>query len=59
MANGECDSCGDKVDDLTAVHRQYVTPEAWDTPGRVQTLDEVEHWCVVCLIHYPHEVADN
>ena len=37
------------VDDL------YVTPEAWDTPGKVTKVDEVERWCVSCLTHYPHE----
>jgi hypothetical protein len=52
-----CDSCGDRVEDLTPVRRQYVTPAAWDTEGKVETVAEVEQWCVVCLLHYPHERA--
>ncbi len=37
------------------MHRLYVTPEAWDTPGKVTRVDEVERWCISCLTHYPHE----
>jgi hypothetical protein len=49
-----CDSCGATEDELFAVHRQYITPAEWDTPGREVTLDEVEHWCFPCCTHYPH-----
>jgi hypothetical protein len=49
-----CDSCGAEEPELYAVHRQYVTPAEWDTPGREVTLDEVERWCYSCLTHYPH-----
>jgi hypothetical protein len=53
-----CDSCGFETAELWAVHRVYVTPEAWDTPGSTKVVDEVEHWCFVCLSHYPHERID-
>lgn len=49
-----CDSCGDGELELTLVRRLYVTPEAWDTPGRVD-VGELEWWCMVCRTHYPHE----
>ncbi|MGY6500795.1 MAG: hypothetical protein ACXIVQ_07900 [Acidimicrobiales bacterium] len=55
----ECDSCGAAGDPVTEVHRVYVTPERWDTPGSVQVVDETECWCVVCLLHYPHQVVDE
>ena len=50
-----CDSCGRDEAELVAVHRVYVVPEAWDTPGSEKTLAEVEHWCFACRTHYPHE----
>ncbi len=52
-----CTSCGRDDEELAAVHRVYVTPEAWDTPGRVDVQDEVEHWCFACRTQYPHEAA--
>src|SRR3954454_17058458 len=52
MASGICDSCGSH-DELIAVHRLYVTPEAWDTPGSVKRMAEVEHWCFACSTHCP------
>lgn len=52
-----CTSCGRDDEPLTRVHRVYVTPEAWDTPGRADVVDEVEHWCFVCRTHYPHETV--
>lgn len=51
-APDECESCG-SPDELAAVRRLYVTPEAWDTPGSVRAGD-VEWWCAVCRTHYPH-----
>ena len=36
------------------MRRLYITPEAWDSPERVQRGDE-ERWCFVCRTHYPHE----
>jgi hypothetical protein len=49
-----CTSCGWSTKELVAVRRRYVTPEQWDQPGRDVIVDEVEHWCVSCLTHYPH-----
>ena len=37
------------------MHRVYVTPETWDTEGKVEVVDEVERWCFVCRSHYPHQ----
>lgn len=37
------------------MHRVYVTPETWDTEGKVDVMDEVEQWCFVCRSHYPHQ----
>jgi hypothetical protein len=39
---------------VVLVRRLYVTPEAWDTPGKVELGDE-ELWCFVCRTHYPHQ----
>lgn len=50
-----CDSCGRDEIDLVEVHRVYVVPEAWDTPGSEKTLTEVERWCFSCRTHYPHQ----
>jgi hypothetical protein len=52
---GRCDSCGDEGAAIVAVHRVYVTPEAWDTDEKVEVLDEVERWCFPCRTSYPHE----
>ena len=48
-----CESCGSPADDLVAVHRVYVTPEAWDTEEKVEIVDEVERWCFPCRTLYP------
>ena len=45
--------------ELYAVHRRYVTPAEWDTPGREVTLDEVERWCYSCFTHYPHVLVED
>ena len=50
-----CDSCGRDETELVEVHRVYVVPEAWDTPGSEKTLTEVERWCFSCRTHYPHQ----
>ncbi len=55
---GVCESCGREDEETVRVRRYYVTPEAWDTPGRVEPGDE-EHWCFVCRTHYPHELLDG
>ena len=55
-----CDSCGDDdARDVEPVHRAYVTPEAWDTEGKVEVLEEVERWCFPCRSSYPHEPAGH
>jgi len=52
-----CENCAREDDDLVAVHRVYVIPESWDTPGSTQRLDDVEVWCFSCRSQYPHEEA--
>jgi hypothetical protein len=54
-----CESCGRDGEEVVAVHRKYVTPEAWDTPGSEKVLDEIEQWCIACLTHYPHVVVGS
>lgn len=57
--DGACDSCGAEDEQLYAVHRRYVVPEAWDTPGSDRTLPDIEHWCYACCTHYPHEQVER
>jgi hypothetical protein len=52
-----CESCGGTDDDLLLVHRVYVVPESWDTPGSASVVDDTELWCFVCRSMYPHEPA--
>jgi hypothetical protein len=52
---GRCESCGREGEELERVHRVYVTPESWDTEGKVEVMDEIERWCFVCRSHYPHQ----
>lgn len=52
-----CDSCGDEGVQVTEVVRVYVTPEAWDTEGKVTEAEGTEQWCLTCLVHYPHRVV--
>jgi hypothetical protein len=59
MTVGTCDSCGRDGEQVTTVHRMYVTPAAWDTPGSERVLDDTERWCFACLTHYPHVVVDD
>ena len=58
MMTGTCESCGRDEDDLLLVRRLYVTPEAWDTPGKVEE-GGLERWCFVCRTHYSHEEVDQ
>jgi hypothetical protein len=58
MSERACENCARDDDDLVAVHRVYVVPESWDTPGSSQTVDEVELWCFSCRSQYPHEEAE-
>jgi hypothetical protein len=54
-----CESCGrTDEDDVQPVHRVYITPEAWDSEGKVDVVAEVEQWCFVCRSHYPHQPVD-
>ena len=50
-----CDSCGVEDSDLAPVHRVYVTPADWDREEKVDVVPGVEHWCVPCRTHYPHQ----
>jgi hypothetical protein len=52
-----CQSCGGEADDPVEVRRVYVTPESWDSEGKVDVVDEVEVWCYPCRTHYPHQVV--
>jgi hypothetical protein len=54
-AVGRCDSCGSEQVEVVAVRRVYVTPEAWDTEGKAEVVEEVERWCFPCRTHYPHQ----
>ena len=58
MTLGHCDSFGDEAVDVVALHRIYLTPEAWDQEERVEVLDTVEHWCFPCRSSYPHQLVD-
>lgn len=58
MKTGVCDSCGRDDEPVVVVRRLYVTPESWDTPGKVEEGD-VERWCYVCRTHYPHRVEGD
>ena len=42
---------------MRAVQRAYVTPEAWDTEGKVEVAAEIERWYYPCRTHYPHTEA--
>jgi hypothetical protein len=57
VAERACENCAREDDDLAAVHRVYVIPESWDTPGSSQMLDDIELWCFSCRSQYPHEPA--
>jgi hypothetical protein len=54
-----CENCAREDDDLEPVHRVYVVPESWDTPGSATMLDDVEIWCFSCRSQYPHEQAEE
>lgn len=55
--HGTCDSCGEVATEVRRV-RAYVTPEAWDTEGKVDVVEETEQWCYPCRTHYPHTELD-
>ena len=58
MATGVCENCDRPDDDIQAVHRVYVVPEAWDTPGSETKVEEEERWCFSCRSMYPHEAVE-
>ena len=41
------------------MRRVYVTPETWDTEGKVEVMDDIESWCFSCRTHYPHQEVDE
>jgi hypothetical protein len=53
-----CENCAGEDDELVAVHRLYVVPESWDTPGSTTRVEEIELWCFSCRSLYPHEPAE-
>ena len=55
-AGDHCDSCGELGVEVVAVHRIYLTPEAWDQEEKVEVLDDLEHWCFPCRTSYPHQL---
>ena len=55
---GVCDSCGDEVADLVAVHRIYVTATPDGLIESTEVVRDIEQWCFPCRTHYPHEVID-
>jgi hypothetical protein len=55
---GTCESCASEDEVVVRVQRYYVTPEQWDTPGKVEE-GEVEQWCFACRTHYPHVLLDG
>ena len=40
--------------EVVAVRRIYLTPEAWDTEGKVEDVEEVARLCFPCQTSYPH-----
>lgn len=59
MTVTECSSCGRDDEPLTEVRRIYVVAAAWDTEGSTTPAEGTEHWCGMCMAHYPHEVLDD
>ncbi len=55
---GVCESCASDDEVIVRVQRYYVTPERWDTPGKVEEGD-IELWCFACRTHYPHVLLDG
>lgn len=55
--DGRCDNCDREDSDVVLVHRVYVVPEAWDTPGSRTRVEAPERWCFSCRSIYPHELA--
>lgn len=56
-----CDSCGDPGPGLLVVQRIYVEFDEAHQPAGHRLADELETWCAVCRLTYPHQevVADG
>ena len=54
-----CENCARTDPELVLVHRVYVVPESWDTPGSSTRVEAPELWCFSCRSIYPHEVAEG
>lgn len=58
----DCDSCGDTTE-VILVRRVYLPIDLEHPPGPEGPTDdevtpgELEWWCEVCRIHYPHQVG--
>jgi hypothetical protein len=59
MTEMTCENCARPDEQLVAVHRVYVVPPSWDTPGSQTVLAETELWCISCVSQYPCEIADE
>ena len=57
IRQGDCENCDRPDDELVAVHRIYVVPESWDTPGSSTIMEETEWWCFSCRSMYPHQLS--
>ena len=55
---GHCHSCGDEKVVVVALHRIYLTPEAWDQEEKVEVQSDVERWCFPCRTSYPHQLVE-
>ena len=55
--SASCESCGAENEALYSVHRQYLTPQTWESEGSERVLEEIERWCFACCTHYPHVPA--
>jgi hypothetical protein len=50
-----CDSCGDEASDLLVVQRIYLELDEQHLPAGHRLADELETWCIVCRLTYPHQ----
>lgn len=58
MIDQRCDSCGRDDEEVEAVRRVYVTPDAAGGPPGFLEADHDERWCAACRATYPHRAAD-
>jgi len=57
VRDGTCENCDRPDGELVAVHRMYVVPESWDTPGSSNVVADTEWWCFSCRSMYPHQLT--